>query len=209
MKKLRVPARLRPRSKAQTPQHSSSPNVPTAGKTARAVELDAGRPSMWANQTTQDALHEEQRQRAEQLRAEQREREYVQSVERQNLLIAEQKERAEAEERRYKRDQNASVGCVRHLRGLMREKYRLDIYVWSMREVQKADREIIEKDCAKADAILQEIYFIVNAWEEDQFEPEEWKIANKIKDNLTVNASKHAIWGDLPPWDRHVNGETS
>ena len=78
-----------------------------------------------------------------------------------------------------------------------------------MRTVQKADRVEILRECDKADRILQEIYFIANAWEEDLFNAEEWKVAKKIKESITANPDQHAIWGDLQPWDHRVDGETA
>lgn len=100
----------------------------------------------------------------------------------------------------------ASKDTVRRLRELIRERYRLDIYIWSKRKVKRANRKIIEVKCEKSDAILQEIYFIVEAWEEDLFEPEDWKVARKIKESI-LQKDQHAIWGDIPPWDCGEDGE--
>ena len=103
------------------------------------------------------------------------------------------------------RERNASRQTVRKLRELIRERYRLDVYVWSKRKVAKGNRKVIMVQCRKSDAILQEIYFIVNAWEEDLFDPEDWKVAKKIKEGLSQQ-DQHAVWGDLPPWDRKESG---
>ena len=55
------------------------------------------------------------------------------------------------------------------------------------------------EECRKADAILQKIYFIVNMWEKDLFDSEEWRVAKRIKEGLSK--VDHVIWADTPPWD--------
>jgi len=171
---------------------------PVFPNSTRSVELDENKSKVWSADGFQHLRHQ---QRQEELAA----RTMRRAVE-ENWRVEEERQRAEAAEHKLKQEQNASAASVRRLRGLIREKYRLDIYVWNKREVQKANRKIIMKDCLKADALLQEIYWIVNAWEESLFEPEEWKVAKKIKEALSKQED-HAVWGDLPPWDRHVHGE--
>ena len=119
----------------------------------------------------------------------------------------EEERRLEEERHRMFRQQIASTESVRRLRDLVRQRYQQDIYIWSKRGVQRADRKLIQKECEKADRILGEIYFIVDAWEEDQFEKrDEWYLAKAIKDSLS-HRDQHATWGDVPPWDRGANGE--
>ena len=118
------------------------------------------------------------------------------------------------EERRIlERRRNASADNVRRLRALIRERYALDLYVWEKRNVPKASRKRIEPSCKKADAILQEIYFIVNDWDEDLFDDQEWQIVKRIKAGLSTRpmedgeSGEPAIWGDLAPWDRRDDAE--
>lgn len=132
--------------------------------------------------------------------------------ERQARFDAEQ--RREAEERRTERiiaerKDNASTRNVRRLRRLIREKYQLDVYIWNKRYVQRALRPHILQQATKSDAILQEIIFIVNEWTRDAFEdPEEWRLAKKIQEELERGGSQTMLWADLPPWDeRRENGE--
>ena len=113
------------------------------------------------------------------------------------------------EERRIlERRRNASADNVRRLRALIRERYALDLYVWEKRNVPKASRKRIEPSCKKADTILQEIYFIVNDWDEDLFDEQEWQVVKRIKAGLFTRPMENgesgepAIWGDLAPWDR-------
>ena len=112
------------------------------------------------------------------------------------------------EKRILERRRNASADNVRHLRELIRERYALDLYIWEHRSVLKAVRRKVEPVCKKADAILQEIYFIVNAWDEDLFDEQEWQTVKRIKARLSTKPQENgesgdpAIWGDLAPWDR-------
>ena len=41
---------------------------------------------------------------------------------------------------------------------------------------------IVLEACKRADAILEQIHSMVNAWEEDMFVAEEWKVVRKIKE---------------------------
>ena len=117
-------------------------------------------------------------------------------------MAAEWQAQTTAEESREQRMHNASTQNIRRLRGLIREKYRLDVYVWNKRGVQKAMRPTIKQEAWKSDAILQEILFIVNAWREDQFAADgAWELANKIKDMLTESEDQHLLWRDVEPWD--------
>lgn len=124
------------------------------------------------------------------------------------IFISHQEVLSDAERRNLERQQNASTDNVRRLRELIRERYALDLYVWEKRNVRRANRKKIEPKCKKADSILQEIYFIVNTWEEDLFDKEEWEMVKRIKAGLSAKQQENgesgepAIWGDLPPWDR-------
>lgn len=138
----------------------------------------------------------------------------------QTVLYIQQEEerRAQAEKvleakRTHDRQRNASGENIRYLRTLIREKYRLDLWVWSNRDVLEADQKIILKDCHKADAILNEIHTIVNRWEPDLFGPDEWRVAKKIRDSFT-KGDRQVMWKDRPPWDprhdeRRESSETS
>lgn len=98
-----------------------------------------------------------------------------------------------------KRD--SSRESVRKVRHLIRERYRLDLYVWKKRGVLPANRPMVMESCLKSDRILQQILFIVNSWEQYAFEENAWEVAKTIKELLS-HEDRHAIWGSLPPWDR-------
>lgn len=129
----------------------------------------------------------------------------------QNDAINLRKKSEDEEKRILDRQYNASADNVRRLRELIRERYALDIFVWSKRKITKrlvSNRRTIVPKYQRSDAILQEIYFIVNAWEEDLFSPEEWQIAKKIKKSLADKqldngvSNEPAIWDSQPPWER-------
>lgn len=96
--------------------------------------------------------------------------------------------------------QLASSQGVRNLRYLIHDKYRLDVWIWSRRHAHEADQDIIELECKRSDAILQQIHLTVNEWEENRFSREEWKIAKRIKDSL-LRPDQRAFWGDNQQWD--------
>lgn len=167
-----VPLPRPPYPSSTRPTSVLEPQIPTNG---RPIELQGDKAAPWHPDGFAFMIQEQKREEEEWRRQNDRQRieeATVRHAQQINQGIEEQRQRAEAEERKIKQVQNASAENVRYLRGLIREKYRLDIYVWSKRKVQKANRKLIMKDCLKADAILQEIYFIVNAWDEKFFEPE-------------------------------------
>ena len=188
---------------AARPRRSQNGDIPMpAAVNAPPYELEAERRSTAARERAQYLYDEEQRR----LKAQQKQQQNEQLAIEQNRRLQERKEQAEAEKQIRERQQNASAESVRRLRGLIRERYRLDLYVWSKRNVQKANQKIIVEDCAKADTILQEIYFIVGSWEQDLFDPEEWKTARKIKESL-LRPNIHAVWTSVPPWDYEEDDE--
>ena len=130
-----------------------------------------------------------------------------------NDIIAKRNEEKRAEKRILERKRNASADNVRRLRELIRERYALDVYLWKKRGVPRASRKRIEPKCKKADAILQEIYWIVNEWDEELFDKHEWQVAKRIKEGLPKrlldngDSGEPAIWGDLAPWDRREDND--
>ena len=183
------------------------PDISNSGHADGTFELDA-QSRAWAAERAQYLQQENQRRHlAANNAAQQRDAQQRAAAEEQHRKMAQDrgmkqvKEQEEANKRILERQRNASAESVRRLRELVREKYRLDVYVWSKRDVLRANQKIIMGDCKKADAILQEIYYIINAWEEDLFDAEEWKVAKKIKESLS-QTDQHAIWVSQPPWDR-------
>lgn len=98
---------------------------------------------------------------------------------------------------------NTSSANIRHLRQLIRQKYRLDVYVWAHRDVLPADRAVIKAHALKSDAIMQLIKHIVEGWRRNMFNDEEWKLANQIKTELLNQHQhhRHQPWSQRLPWD--------
>ena len=114
--------------------------------------------------------------------------------------VAEKVKRAEAERLAIEQQRKASKESVRQLRELVRQRYRLDLSIWNEKDVLEADRELVLKDCHRADEILQHIYAIVSDWQEMLFDKEDWKVAQQIKDGL-LGDELHVRWGQTPPWE--------
>lgn len=108
-------------------------------------------------------------------------------------------QRQEAETRRLNQLRQATPEALRRVRELIRARYELDVYIWNCRGVQKADQEIVIREGTKADAILKEIHDIVDTWEESEWNPKEWEIAKKIKENL--QSGEQRVWADNHPWN--------
>lgn len=105
------------------------------------------------------------------------------------------------------REQNASAQNIRELRGLIRKRYRLDLYLLSERDVHPENRDMILPDCEKAHETLQRIYAIVKGWERESFNAEEWEMVEKIKACLLTKqlddgtSNEPADWKNSKPWD--------
>jgi len=113
----------------------------------------------------------------------------------------------EAERMRQREDLwlNNSPKALQELRDLIRARYELDMEIWRMRNIDYADRDLVETSMHKSDNILQLIRSRVENWTADAgFEPEEWEYAAEIKERL--NADGKRIWAVEPPWPTEVPG---
>lgn len=93
----------------------------------------------------------------------------------------------------------SSPETLRRLRELIRKRYQLDVEIWNLRGVRRVDQYIVEEKGRQADAILQEIYSIVEIWERDVFTPEEWRVAERIKEQIMLPGKRD--WANNPPWN--------
>lgn len=115
------------------------------------------------------------------------------------------RERKEREQR--KRDmermklQMVSPDTLRNLRELIRERYELDVEIWSLRNVRRPDRWIVEEKMEKADAVLLKIFTIVHAWDTTQgsWTEAEWKQAKEVQTRVLAEGKRW--WAGNPPWD--------
>lgn len=167
-----MPKQVPPYPSSIRPTSVLEPQFPVNG---RPVEVQGDKATPWHPDGFAVLIQHQKREEEELRRQNERKRmeeATVRYAAQENLSIEEKRRKAEVEERRAKQVYNASPEGVRYLRGLIREKYRLDIYVWNKRKVQRANRKLIMRDCLKADGILREIYSIVNTWDQSCFETE-------------------------------------
>jgi hypothetical protein len=161
------------------------------------VELDAA-PGAWTDGRQPNMYWEEKQRQA----AERSHYEDIERAKKQSKREAEERKRAEAEKQAKERKREECKQNVRLLRGLIRDRHRLDLTMWQRRHVQEADRDWVMLNVGeRADEILQRIYSIVDSWEPNIMESEERAVAQKIKETL-AQRDQHAKWQEIPPWDR-------
>lgn len=179
-----------------SPNHVGRPQTRPTPEGVLVPELDGAKAQ--STDDNQQTLYwdEQQRQALDKYH-----RDNVERVKQESKLKREEEKRLEAEKQRQERKRDASRESVRRVRQLIRDRYRLDLYVWNNRDVQRADRDIMMEHCIRADKALQQIYYCVNSWDSEDFTPEEWEVAKTIKELLS-HQERHAIWQDVPPWDR-------
>lgn len=119
--------------------------------------------------------------------------------------IAKAKEEAEVDEVQQRRLLNSSTDYIRRVRELIRQKYALDVYVWSMRDTLESNRELIMESGKQSDDILNEIYTIVSGWERDLFKADEWMVVKEIRAGV-MRCTKEDPWQAVPPWYRLSTG---
>lgn len=94
-----------------------------------------------------------------------------------------------------------SLGTLHRLREHIRTKYKLDVEIWSLRNIKKPNREIVEEKMKKADVVLLEIMTITNAWEgtESSWTRWEWKRVMEIRRRILADGKRW--WEANPPWE--------
>ena len=112
-----------------------------------------------------------------------------------------ERERKEREQRRLERLKVTSPEALRGLRDLIRTRYALDMEIWSLKGARKPNRPVVEEKMGKADAVLMEVYNMVDTWEPNDkvWTPQEWELARDIK--ARIQASGKRVWKDNPPWN--------
>jgi hypothetical protein len=111
----------------------------------------------------------------------------------------------ELDEEQQRRVLNSSTEYVRRVRELIREKYRLDVYVWSKRDTLESNRNLIMESGKRSDDILSEIYTIVSAWDRDLFKADEWMVVKEIRAGV-LRCIREDRWQAVPPWSRLSSG---
>jgi hypothetical protein len=150
---------------------------------------------------------DEHRRKEQQWENERRERQRKQherrEKERQEQELREREElrRKEREQQRLKRLKSTSPEALRGLRDLIRTRYQLDMHIWSLKGARGPDRPLVVEKMRKADAVLMDIYTMIETWEENDkiWTAEEWKLAQKIKERILAEGK--IWWENNPPWN--------
>jgi len=113
----------------------------------------------------------------------------------------ERSQKKKREEERLQRLKQTSPDALRGLRDLIRTRYQLDMYIWSVKGARGPDRPLIVEKMEKADAVLMEICTVVETWEpsDKMWTAEEWKLAQKIKERILADGKRW--WENNPPWN--------
>lgn len=156
---------------------------------------------MWAERQL-----EQERQAQEQERqkiARQREAERLSREQLEKERKRKERERKEREQRRLERLKLTSPEALRGLRDLIRARYALDMEIWSLKGARKSNRPIVEEKMGRADAILMEIYSMVETWEENDkvWTTQEWELARDVKKRILEKGKRQ--WKDNPPWNEN------
>lgn len=156
------------------------------------------------------AARQAAREQEEQVRREQEERrvweeekrryEQQRRIEEQTLTKQRQMELVKREQDNWRlaKERETSAATLHRLRELIRMRYRMDIEIWNLRTVLPADRERVIQRGRMADAVLKDIYSIVDAWDETSWDTREGKVAAIIKDYLSREGPRW--WAGNPPW---------
>lgn len=143
------------------------------------------------------AQQERERKAREKARIQQEEqKKWEEDLKRRQLQDRERQKREE----KIKKLRLITPETLRELRELIRTRYELDVEIWSLRNVRKPDRGIVQLKMEKADATLQEIHQIVEFWEgtENMWTDAEWEQAMEVRRRVLAEGARW--WVGNPPW---------
>lgn len=140
----------------------------------------------------------------------QQEQQERQRIEEERRIEGERQQAREQEELQRRADQNkkqlqlsqTTPEALRGLRDLIRLRYQLDVEIWSLKGARGPDRPIVLEKMAKSDAVLQEIYAMIYGWDGADWSPDEWKLAQRIKERLELDNKRK--WENNPPWNERL-----
>ena len=95
-----------------------------------------------------------------------------------------------------------SPESLRGLRELIRRKYELDMSLWADLKARKPDRPFVEAMMAQADAILLEIFTIVETWGDNSdgtWNNHEWELVQEVQERIQADGKRW--WENNPPWE--------
>lgn len=96
----------------------------------------------------------------------------------------------------------SSPEAMYQLRELIRSRYEMDIKIWSLRNVRTPNRPSVEFYMDKADAIIEVILVIIEAWGDNSdktWTDEEWAKVEVI--SKRIREGGYRTWKDYTPWN--------
>jgi hypothetical protein len=97
--------------------------------------------------------------------------------------------------------QKVSPEELRDLHELIKQRYELDVWIWSHRKCYPADRWKVRKEMDRADEILARITNLMHLWDTaDVWETmEDWRKLRDVKRRLEEGGKRE--WASHPPWE--------
>jgi hypothetical protein len=90
--------------------------------------------------------------------------------------------------------------AIRELRELIQLRYELDLDIWDSRKCGPWDKEFVQKQMVKSDAVLYKINRILSSWEDPGvvWNPEDFEKVQQIKWRIQEGGKRQ--WTVNPPW---------
>ncbi|KAF2823206.1 actin-like ATPase domain-containing protein [Ophiobolus disseminans] len=167
-------------------------------------EIERQRIALECQQRAQDELTlrvEHAKQREDETIRRENERRHIEN-EKRRLEYNRQAADRQREQDRLNKMKEASQETLRDLRELIRERYELDVKIWSRRGARRPNRPLVETMMLKSDAIMEEILMMVEVWGDSpdgNWTKEEWNNVEIIRKKLREGG--HRVWKDNPPWN--------
>jgi len=132
---------------------------------------------------------------------EQREREAYEKAEAARRAEEDKQREQELRDEQTRRSRDITPQALKDLREKIRQKYELDIKIWTFRHVRASDYGIVEAKMAIADGLLDEILETVNGW--DETDEKHWSKTERmkvleIKRRMKLDGKRR--WKNNPPW---------
>ena len=115
---------------------------------------------------------------------------------------------SEADTPQARRREKISTEEIRELRELIRQRYALDLRLWSHRTVNTHNEEPIMKKARQADALMLKIRAIVTSMDKRKYfeTDEEWRVFAEIRNAVMEDGKRE--WVKNPPWKDRNYGIT-
>ena len=90
---------------------------------------------------------------------------------------------------------------LRSLGDLIRQRYALDVEIWTLRSVRARDRPLVMEKMRRADAALGKIRRIVVSFDNPKYfeSPTDYKKLQEIKERIMEEGKRN--WTQHPPWE--------